>query len=106
MTFCRVVCNKIFIMKIIRVKAVKINAANDAAYRSFTKQPSNSHKSIANWHCGKIKQDRLIRVMTKKLHFIYKSERLIEDIKSKAYNIINAANKLSSKNKESFSRLC
>ena len=47
------------------------------------------------WHSYENKQSRPIRVMAKNLHYTCRENSILEDLKSKGFNILNATNKLS-----------
>lgn len=86
-----------FSIKMMSGDTVKINAVNEESYRAITKALSLNN---CVFHSYENKQERPIRVMAKKLHATCQPERIIDDLKNKGFNIIEAVNKISWKTKE------
>lgn len=76
---------------------VKISCFTETAYRTAT---SVLNKTLHSYHTYENKQKRPIRVMAKGLHHSWPVNDVYGDLKERGYNIENAVNKLSWKEKK------
>lgn len=86
-----------FTAKMLKGDSVKVNVKEAEHYRVVTKL--FLEKSCL-WHSYENKQARPIRVVAKGLHSTCQPEKIVEDLKDKGLNILDAVNKLRWKNKE------
>lgn len=86
-----------FNTKMMKGDRVKVNSINEDAYRNMSKVLTQNNCLC---HTYENKQDRPIRVMAKNLHSSCEPLRIVEDLISKGYKILEAVNKLSWRTKE------
>lgn len=72
---------------------VKVNVEDSDEYRKLTKFLNGTYLL----HTYENKQTRPIKVVAKKLHHICKPERIIENLRSKGYELLDAVHILSTR---------
>lgn len=82
--------------KLTSANSAKINATDEESFRAVIRILEKENRSF---HTYENKQNRPIRVMIKELHHTCKPNSIIDNLKEQGFEVIDAVNKLSFKNK-------
>jgi hypothetical protein len=86
-----------FNTKLMKGGSNKINVANEELYRMMTNILLEERYA---WHSYEDKHTRPIRVMARNLHHLCNPGRIVGDLQTRGYKVIDAANKLKWRSKE------